>query len=125
MLKMLNKTDVVYIAGPMTGRPLYNYMKFYGLAELIRREYRCTVLNPARQPHGLPYEEYMTRAMQDVNAATVVVMMIGWSDSKGATSEYKQAQKLGKRIVAERDITRDMNEHLKNLNQKIEIGEIK
>ena len=32
---LFSERDIVYIAGPMTGRPLFNYIQFFGIAGLI------------------------------------------------------------------------------------------
>ena len=40
------------------------------------------MLNPARQPNGLAYDEYMRRAFDDLDRATVIVLLDGWSQSK-------------------------------------------
>lgn len=90
-IPMIRETDIVYIAGPMTGMPMFNYLAFYGAAGLIAKEFRCEVLNPARQPNGLAYDEYMRRAFDDLDRATVIVLLDGWSQSKGATNEFLRA----------------------------------
>ena len=62
---LFSPEDIVYIAGPMTGKPLFNYVKFFGYAGLLKKEYGCTVLNPARQPNGLTYKQYLARQPRD------------------------------------------------------------
>jgi len=113
---MFKKTDVVYIAGPMTGKRMYNYPIFYGYAAVIEKEYGCKVLNPARQPNVLTYEEYLRRAMADVQAASVVVMLDGWIFSNGATAEYNAARKRGVKIVLEHDLVSALDEKMKREN---------
>lgn len=88
---MLKEADIVYLAGPMSGEKMLNYPAFYGAAGIIEKEYGCTVLNPARQPNGLEYEEYMRRAMLDLDRATVIVMLDGWQKSSGAVREFRRA----------------------------------
>ena len=75
----------------MSGMPMFNYPAFYGAAGLIEKEFQCEVLNPARQPNGLAYDEYMRRAFDDLDRATVIVLLDGWSQSKGATKELIRA----------------------------------
>lgn len=121
---MIKSSDIVYIAGPMTGKRLFNYPKFFGMAGIIKKIYGCEVLNPARQPEGLEYEEYISRAMSDLSHATVIVLLNGWSLSRGARMECDEAKKRGIQMIAEREILEAMNNHLKYANPKILIGEI-
>lgn len=95
---MLTKSDIVYIAGPMTGLPLLNHPAFYAMAGLLEARIGCTVLNPARHALGLEYEEYMTLAMDDLNRATVVVLLHRWSASPGARREYDRAVSRGMEV---------------------------
>jgi hypothetical protein len=89
--QLIRETDIVYIAGKMSGMPMFNYPAFYGLAGIIEKEFRCEVLNPARQPNGLDYEEYMRRAMADLDRATVIVLLDSWQQSPGAKREFQRA----------------------------------
>ena len=85
---LFSERDIVYIAGPMTGKPLFNYVKFFGFAGLLKKEYGCTVLNPARQPNGLTYSQYLARAITDCSHATAILLLEGWIQSPGARKEY-------------------------------------
>ena len=85
---LFSERDIVYIAGPMTGRPLFNYVQFFGIAGLIEKEYGCRVLNPARQPNGLAYSEYIELALADVRQATAILLLQGWESSPGARKEF-------------------------------------
>jgi len=116
---MFRENDVVYIAGPMSGKSMFNYPKFYGYAGMIEKEWGCKVLNPARQPNGLTYEEYLRRAMEDVKQATVVVMLEGWAESNGARQEIREARKrLDVRIiVSERELIGALERKLKRENK--------
>lgn len=116
---VIRETDVVYLAGPMTGRPLFNYPAFYGLAGLIEKEFRCEVMNPARQPNGLDYEEYMRRAIADLDRATVIVMLDGWQRSPGAKREFKRAFQRGIDILFQRQVEAVIAAKLKQENPNI------
>lgn len=116
---MFEKTDVVYIAGPMTGKPMFNYPKFHGYAAMIEKEWGCKVLNPARQPNGLKYTEYLRRAMEDVKQATAIVLLEGWPQSRGALQECEKATFLGIRIVTERELIDALDAKLKKENAEV------
>lgn len=111
-IRMIKPADVVYISGPMSGKPLFNYPAFYGFAGLIEKEYQCKVLNPARQPNGLTYDQYIELALKDLAQADVVVFLDGWQNSNGAVIEINEARKQKKRILFQRDITLDLNEKM-------------
>lgn len=53
--------SVIYIAGPMTGKPNFNRKKFIETATHLWAEGH-TVLNPAMLPDGLAYEHYWISA---------------------------------------------------------------
>lgn len=79
---------IVYVAGPMTGLPEYNYPAFNAAAEhLTAAGHR--VLNPAR--HGLvdgwTWQDYMRAALIDVATAEGVALLPWWQTSKGARLE--------------------------------------
>lgn len=116
---MFNENDVVYIAGPMTGLLLFNYPKFYGYAGMIEKEWGCKVLNPARQPNGLTYEEYLRRSMEDLKQATVIVALKYWPKSNGATKEIREAKRCGIRIVQEYELIAALDEKLKKENANV------
>lgn len=90
-IPLIRETDICYLSGPMTGMPMFNYPAFYGAAGLIEKEFQCEVLNPARQPNGLAYDEYMRRAFDDLDRATVIVLLDGWNQSNGAKKEFLRA----------------------------------
>ena len=117
-LGIIRKKDVVYVAGPMTGKPLWNYPAFFGAAGLIEKEFGCEVLNPARQPHGLDYETYMTLAFQDLRQATVILLLNGWQTSPGARREFAFAAKNRIEILFEEQLTIFLTKRFETLNTK-------
>ncbi len=115
---MILKSDVVYIAGPMTGHVLFNYPSFFAMEGLLKKEFGCEVLNPARQPHGLDYETYMTLAFQDLRQATVILMLNGWQRSPGARREFEFAAKNRIEILFEEQLTIFLTKRFETLNTK-------
>ena len=87
----------VYIAGPMTGLPEFNYPAFNKAAEQLRaRGYE--VLNPADNKPAMDdptWLDWMRLALSQLIQADEVVMLPGWDKSRGATVEYDLAHALG------------------------------
>ena len=90
----IKSSDVVYISGPMTGLPEFNKPAFNAMESRLAAA-GCRVLNPARQPDGLEYAEYMRRAVHDLLAATRVVFLTDHHKSRGAMLEWSVAYNLG------------------------------
>ena len=106
---MISEKDVVYISGPMTGMPFYNYFQFFGWAGMIAKEYHCEVLNPARHLDGHPYWYYMEQAEKDLKRATVVVLLDGWENSRGANIELHVLGKQVKKVLKETQLLMDLD----------------
>jgi hypothetical protein len=100
-LPVPSKTQIVkkriFISGPMTGIPGYNYEAFHVVADRIRRQ-GDDPLNPAA---GLSMEEvhpwdwYMRRSLSLLLTAEEVWLLPGWETSRGATLERHVAEVLG------------------------------
>lgn len=90
----------IYIAGPMTGLPEFNYPAFNAAAAKLRAMGH-TVLNPAENP--VPpcgtWAGYMRMALAQLVQCDCVVLLPGWAESKGALIERKLAQVLGMDVV--------------------------
>lgn len=91
---------VIYLSGPMTGLPEYNYPLFRRVAaELRARGHR--VYNPAEFPHkGAPEEFPIRRAFAAYSSficleADTIVLLPGWEKSRGATAERALADNCG------------------------------
>lgn len=92
----LQGIDMIYLAGPMTGLPGFNYPAFHAAANRLR-ECGFTVLNPAERFGGdttLPREKYMRADLADVLSADAVAFLSGWQDSMGARLEYDVASAI-------------------------------
>ncbi|MFN3375602.1 MAG: DUF4406 domain-containing protein [Burkholderiaceae bacterium] len=85
----------LYLCGPMTGLPEFNYPAFHAAAAELRA---CgfTVVNPAESglPADAPWHQHMRvnlKAMMDCDG---VALLPGWQASKGATLEVDLALEL-------------------------------
>jgi Domain of unknown function (DUF4406) len=88
---------ILYISGPMTGHPEFNYPAFHA-AETKLRDAGHTVLNPARQPKQATWEDYMRADIAAVVSADGVALLPGWRTSRGARLEHHVAAELGLEI---------------------------
>lgn len=87
----------IYIAGPMTGYPGFNYSTFHAAAEEWRKE-GWEVLNPAENFDGdtsKQYREYIRADLGMLQQAEAIAFLPGWETSKGATFECDVAAMLG------------------------------
>lgn len=90
----------IYVAGPMTGLPDFNYPAFNAAAATLRAQGH-TVLNPAENP--VPpcgtWQGYMRLALAQLVQCECIVLLPGWAESKGALIERKLAQVLGMDVL--------------------------
>lgn len=85
--------SVIYIAGPMTGKPDFNRGKFNTTAARLWAA-GYTVLNPAILPDGLTYEHYMDISLAMLRGADEIYLLEGWEHSEGAKREFNLAIRL-------------------------------
>lgn len=78
---------IVYIAGPMTGKPEENWQVFADAQEKLEN-LGCIVLNPAVLPDGMPADAYMPICIAMVQQADAIYCLPGWTDSLGASVEH-------------------------------------
>lgn len=90
----------IYIAGPMTGLPDFNYPAFNAAAAQLRAMGH-TVLNPAENPVPAcgTWQGYMRLALAQLVQCECIVLLPGWAESKGALIERKLAQVLGMDVL--------------------------
>lgn len=108
----------IYIAGPMTGRPDWNFPAFFETEEKLK-ELGYEVVNPAHND-GTTLEEalansgstnspskswgyYMRRDLPHVLSVDAICVLEGWRDSKGASLEVHVAEALGLPIYVLKD----------------------
>ena len=87
----------VYIAGPMTGLPQYNYPLFDAVEQALTQAGH-SVFNPAAigRVHGFakPYGFYLRESLQMMLECNAIAMLPGWKQSRGASLEYTIATAL-------------------------------
>lgn len=86
----------VYVAGPMTGLPEYNFPLFNATAARLRAE-GWHVENPAEHGHveGAGWADYLRYDLSRIVTCGAVHLLPGWSNSKGARLEVYVASVLG------------------------------
>ena len=87
-------TPRIYLAGPMTGHPDFNYPAFNAEAARLRAiGYR--VENPAENPVQNTWQAYMRQALAQLVKCDAVALLPGWKASRGARIENQLAIDLG------------------------------
>lgn len=90
----------VYIAGPMTGLPDFNYPAFHRAADLLRTK-GGEVENPADNlpPPCGSWKGYMLLGIAQLITCDTVALLPGWSASKGAQIEHQLARDLDLQVL--------------------------
>jgi hypothetical protein len=88
-------SKVIYISGPMTGKPDFNFPAFNTVA-LSLRSIGFYVINPADfgQNPKLTWVDCLKRDLLAMFHCDVVVTLPGWENSKGAQLETYVAKAL-------------------------------
>jgi len=97
----------VYIAGPMTGLPDFNYPAFRAVAAALRArglEVKSpTEVSddgpPADYTAEMPYGYYLRRSLRMLLDCDEVVLLPGWEQSRGARLEREVAEALGMTVT--------------------------
>ena len=86
----------VYISGPMSGLPSYNYPAFYEAAMQLRLK-GVEVVSPAEGAvtNDKMWSDYMRRAIKMLCDCDFNVRLPGWANSAGARLETQIADALG------------------------------
>lgn len=92
----MQKPVRIYIAGPMTGLPDFNYPAFHACAAALRAQ-GFEVENPADNPEPSckSWLGYMRMALRQLVLCDGVAMLPGWSHSRGAVIEHQLGVNLG------------------------------
>lgn len=103
----------VYVAGPMTGLPEWNFPAFNAEAARLRA-LGYHVENPAENPDPpcRTWEAYMRLALRQMLTCGTVALLPGWQNSRGAKREVAVAEELGLRVVMAAELTQPvLREH--------------
>ena len=86
----------LYLAGPMTGIPDFNYPAFVATAAKLRAA-GFTVTSPTDNglPKDAPWPKHMRADIPMLLGCDGVALMDGWEDSKGAQLENHIARSCG------------------------------
>lgn len=99
-MDVIEDKHLIYLSGPMTGYPEYNFPAFRA-AEERWRDAGWEVLNPIYNFNGdtsLTREEYMRLDIVHVCQASAIAMLKGWPASQGANVELIVARAVGNAI---------------------------
>ncbi len=101
----------LYISGAITGMPDLNRVLFSNATDKLRNM-GLEVVNPHELCTGIPAEEW-TKCMQlciiALVTCSVMILLPGWQESRGATLEFTIAQALGLRIFTLEDFLTKYN----------------
>ena len=89
----------IYISGPMTGLPGFNYAAFNVEAARLRA-LGYHVENPAENPPQDSWEAYMDVCIPQLLTCDTIALLPGWSESRGALRERQIASQQGITITA-------------------------
>lgn len=89
----------LYVSGPMTGLPEFNFPAFHEAARHLRAV-GYEVINPAEHDEepGLPWEHYLRKDIKLLMDCDAVATLPEWRKSRGATLEIHIATKLSMRV---------------------------
>lgn len=89
----------IYLSGPMTGLPEFNFPAFHRAASILRAQ-GLEVQNPAEiNPDGeLPWAECMRADIKALCDCDTLVLLPGWEKSSGAHLELHIAHRIGLQI---------------------------
>lgn len=90
----------VYLAGPMTGLPDFNFPAFHAEADVLRAQ-GLTVINPAEHGivEGAEWADYLRHDIAGLVSCERIHLLRGWEKSKGAQLEVRIACDLGMAIT--------------------------
>ena len=93
-------TARIYIAGPMSGLPDYNYPAFHAATWHLRGlGYHVESPHEPGQVDGWGWADYMRRGLQQMLTCDVIALLPGWHASRGAMLELRLAEELRMRVI--------------------------
>lgn len=98
----------VFISGPMTGYPDFNYLAF-NEAETQLKRFFAVVVNPAKTDGGdtsKPWVYYIEKNIHFLQQCNCIYLLRGWERSPGAMIEAIIARKLDFRFLYQKGARR-------------------
>lgn len=104
-------SPVIYVAGPMTNYPEFNFPAFDAAADaLLYRGYAVVAPNRLTLPCGCSgptrcgpiahtWHEYMRMCIRALMDCSAVATLEGWESSRGAAAEVRIARDLEMRVA--------------------------
>ncbi|MDR7253749.1 hypothetical protein J2X46_002739 [Nocardioides sp. BE266] len=89
----------LYVAGPMSGLPDFNYRAFFDAAAALRGA-GYEVENPAENEleGEASWLAFMRMSLVQISKVDGLALLPGWQDSRGASLEVHIAEALGLRL---------------------------
>ena len=93
----------IYISGPISNMQDYNFPAFNAMARDLRADGH-DVINPAeldagKDPASLKWSDCLRRDLSALMLCDTIVMLPGWSESRGAQLEHHVACELGFTVI--------------------------
>ena len=110
----------IYIAGPMTGLPDYNYPAFNAAAVELRAA-GLEVCNPAEnpEPECKSWAGYMRMALAQLVTCDSIYLLKGWESSKGARIERDLAHNLNLYAIFECGASQPLLNRFESMSKEI------
>lgn len=89
--------EIIYLAGPMTGYPEYNWPQFKAVAKYFR-DSGHKVICPTEcgnVPDVTNYQDCIKNSLRVMLDANTIALLPGWLGSKGAMMEARLAVMMG------------------------------
>lgn len=112
----------LYVAGPMTGYPDFNYKAFHDASAQLR-VLGFEVENPAENhPPVQTWLAFMRMSLVQISKADGIAVLPGWEGSKGAKIEVQLATDLGIPVKPVRDWIFEAD--MENRSVTVEAGDV-
>ncbi|MBQ4335668.1 MAG: DUF4406 domain-containing protein [Lentisphaeria bacterium] len=92
---LIRRGEYVYLSGPMTGLPEFNFPAFLKAEVWLAERFGCFVVSPRKNADligpGRDHSDYMRVALAELQCCTCMVLLDHWQQSKGCMMEFETA----------------------------------